>query len=101
MTGDSFVVDTQTFHDEVVYLSIRGRLCSYDFKTGRLRFFFNGLYLRHMTKVQATVLPYTPTLATIGIPWLKQNSGSASISFASTSFNYQGRPRKKLKTRKT
>nr|POE97461.1 putative f-box protein [Quercus suber] len=57
MTGDSFVVDAQTFHDEVVYLSIRGRLCSYDFKTGRLRFFFNGLYLRHMTKVQATVLP--------------------------------------------
>ncbi|KAK4592126.1 hypothetical protein RGQ29_016569 [Quercus rubra] len=98
--GDSFVVDAQTFHDEVVYLSIRGRLCSYDFKTGRLRFFFNGLYLRHMTKVQATVLPYTPTLATIGIPWLKQNSGIA-ISFASTSFNYQGRPRKKLKTRKT
>ena len=100
MIGDSFVVDAQTFHDEVVYLSIRGRLCSYDFKTGRLRFFFNGLYLRHMTEVQATVLPYTPTLATIGIPWLKQNSGSA-ISFASTSFNYQGRPRKKLKTRKT
>ncbi|KAK7842665.1 f-box protein [Quercus suber] len=101
MIGDCFLVDAQTFHDEVVYLSIRGRLCSYDFKTGRLRFFFNGLYLRHMNKVQATVLPYTPTLATIGIPWLKQNSGSASISFASTSFNYQGRPRKKLKTRKT
>nr|POF19046.1 hypothetical protein CFP56_42384 [Quercus suber] len=101
MIGDCFVVDAQTFHDEVVYFSIRGRLCSYDFKTGRLRSFFYGLYLRRQTKVQATVLPYSPTLATIGIPWLKQNSGPASISFASTSFNYQGRPRKKLKTRKT
>ncbi|XP_050283471.1 F-box protein At5g07610-like isoform X3 [Quercus robur] len=101
MIGNYFVVDAQTFHDEVVYLSIRGRLCSYDFKTGRLRTFFYGSYLRHQTKVQATVLPYSPTLATIGIPWLKQNSGSASISFASTSFNYLGRPRKKLKTRKT
>nr|POE98176.1 putative f-box protein [Quercus suber] len=101
MIGNYFVVDAQTFHDEVVYLSIRGRLCSYDFKTGRLRSFFYGLYLRHQTKVQATVLPYSPTLATIGIPWVKQNSGSASISFDLTSFNYKGRPRKKLKARKT
>ena len=97
MIGNYFVVDAKTFHDEVVYLSIQGRLCSYDFKTGRLRSFFYGLYQRHQTKVQATVLPYSPTLATIGIPWLKQNSGSASISFASTSFNYLGRPREKLK----
>uniref|UniRef100_A0A7N2LEN1 F-box protein At3g26010-like beta-propeller domain-containing protein n=1 Tax=Quercus lobata TaxID=97700 RepID=A0A7N2LEN1_QUELO len=37
MNGDSIVVDAQTFYDEVVYLSIRGRLCSYDFKTGRLK----------------------------------------------------------------
>ena len=73
MIGNYFVVDAKTFHDEVVYLSIQGRLCSYDFKTGRLRSFFYGLYQRHQTKVQATVLPYSPTLATIGIPWLKQN----------------------------
>ena len=52
-----------------------------------------------MNKVQATVLPHTPTLATIGIPWLKQNSGSASICFASTSFNYRGRTRKKIENK--
>ena len=92
MIGNYFVADAQTFHDEVAYMTIRGSLCSYDFKTGRLRSFFYGLYLRHQT-----ILPYSPTLATIGISWLKHNSGSASISFASTSFNYQGRPRKKLK----
>ena len=79
MIGDYFAVDTQTFYDEVVYMTIRGKLCSYDFKTGRLQSFFYGFYLKHHTKVSATVLPYLLTFATIGIPWSKQNSGSASI----------------------
>ncbi|GMY22622.1 F-box protein At5g07610-like isoform X4 [Fagus crenata] len=86
---DHFALDTLTFHDDVVYMVVQGRLCSYDFKTARQRSFFYGSYIQHYERLPPIVCPYSPTLATIGIPGLKRDC-SASIT-------YQGRPRKKLK----
>jgi|UniRef100_A0A2N9EPD7 F-box interacting protein len=62
-----FALDTLTFHDEVMYMIILGRLCSYDFKTGRRSSLFYGFYMGHNNMIPPIVRPYLPTLATIGI----------------------------------